>query len=161
MKNHNPDDARTGPGTNPETESRDGGINPSAPTTGTEGYGMTSDERDRVGGPNPTASHPGTEGAGDVRRASYPRNEAAENRATGETRTRSQQLSDNPNARGGKAFHCADVGPMSCNWSLNGNSAEEMMPEIERHAREAHGMTSFDETARQKIRDAVRERRAA
>ena len=163
MKNSNPDNAPNIPGTNPETQSREGGINPSSPTAGTEGYGMTSDERQQVGGPNPTASRPGTEGAGDVRRTSYPRNEAADNSAAdiGQVRKRSEQISDNPDARGGKVFHCAEVGNENCAWNVSGDSADDMMPDIERHGREAHGITSFDETARRRIHDAIRERRAA
>lgn len=163
MKNNNPDDARRGPGTNPETESREGSINPSAPTTGTEGYGTTSDEREQLGGSNPGGSSASAEGAGDVRRTSYPRNEAAENRAAdvGDTRKRSQQLTDNPDARGGKVFNCSEVGPENCTWNVSGNSFDEMMPDIERHGREAHGIESFDDATRRKIRDAIRERRAA
>ena len=160
MKNSNPDNTPTIPGTEPNTVSKPGSINPSAPTAGTEGYGTTRDERANVGGSNPAASHPSAEGAGDVRRTSYPRNEADDNPAAGDLRSRSQQLSDNPNARGGKTFHCADVGPMSCNWTVTGNSEEEMMPEIERHGREAHGMTNIDEKMRSRVRDAIRDRAA-
>ena len=163
MQNNNPDNKPTIPGTNPITESRDGGINPSAPTTGTEGYGNASDERETVGGVSAGASHPDNKGAGDVRHTSYPRNESSDNPAAniGEVRKRSEQLSDNPNARGGKVFHCAEVGNENCTWNVTGDSADEMMPDIERHGREAHGIKSFDESARTKIRDAVRERRAA
>lgn len=163
MQNNNPDNKPAIPGTNPVTQSRDGGVNPSAPTTGTEGYGNTSDERQNVGGSNANASHPGNQGAGDVRQTSYPRNEVGDNPAAniGETRKRSKQLSDNPDARGGKVFHCAEVGNENCAWNVIGDSADDMMPDIERHGREAHGITSFDESARRKIRDAVRERRAA
>lgn len=163
MKDINPNESPNVPGTNPNTTAEGGGINPSAPTAGTEAYGMTSDERENVGGPNPTHSSPGTEGAGDVRRTSYPRNEAADNPAANisETRKRSEQLSDNPNARGGKVFHCAEFGQENCTWNVSGDSADDMLPDIERHGREAHGIESFDETARQRIRDTVRERRAA
>ncbi len=163
MKNSNPDNKPTIPGTNPNTVSRQGGINPSAPTTGTEAYGETSDERRNVGGPNPSASSPGTEGAGDISRTSYPRNEAADNPAAniGQVRKRSEQLSDNPDARGGKVFSCAEYGIQNCTWNVSGNSADDMMPDIERHGREAHGIESFDETARRRIRDSIRERRAA
>src|SRR3954470_11102122 len=112
MQNNNPDNKPTIPGTNPVTQSRDAGINPSAPTAGTEGYGNTSDERRNVGGTEASESHPDNQGAGDVRHTSYPRNEAGENPAAnvGETRKRSEQMSDNPNARGGKVFHCAEYG---------------------------------------------------
>ena len=163
MQNNNPDNKPTIPGTNPVTQSRDGGIDPSAPTTGTEGYGTTTDERRNVGDSNARASDPNNKGAGDVRHTSYPRNESAENPAanSAQSRKRSEQLSENPNARGGKVFHCSEIGNENCTWNLSGDSADEMMPDIERHGREAHGITSFDEKARSRIRDAVRERRAA
>ena len=35
----------SGPGTNPDVYPENGGINPSAPSVGTEGWGTTSDER--------------------------------------------------------------------------------------------------------------------
>lgn len=163
MQNNNPDNKPTIPGTNPITESRGGGINPSAPTTGTEGYGTASDERGTLGGSSSDASHPDNKGAGDVRHTSYPQNEASDNPAAniGEVRKRSEQLSDNPNARGGKVFHCAQIGNENCTWSATGDSADEMIPAIEQHEREAHGIKSLDESVRRKIRDAVRERRAA
>ena len=163
MQNNNPDNTPKVPGTNPNTTSRDGGINPSAPTIGTEGYGNTSDERHIVGAPDPTASHPGIQGAGDVRRTSYPRNESADNPAAniGNVRKRSEQLSDNPDARGEKVFSCSESGIENCTWTVSGDSADKMMPDIERHGREAHGIQSFDETARRRILDAIHERRAA
>ncbi len=37
--------ASKGPGTNPNVHPQGGGINPSAPSVGTEGWGTTSDER--------------------------------------------------------------------------------------------------------------------
>ncbi len=47
-------------GTQPE-------INPSAPTTGTEGWGNAPDEG-MVPGANPTAKRPGKEGGGNLRK---------------------------------------------------------------------------------------------
>ncbi len=37
-----------------------------------------------------------------------------------------------------KEFRCADVGYKECNWHLEGNSEEEMIPQIEQHALDVH-----------------------
>ena len=50
-------------GTEPRIEEK---INPSAPTTGTEGWGNAPDEAN-VPGANPTAKKPGKEGGGNLR----------------------------------------------------------------------------------------------
>ncbi len=44
-----PDKSEKGSGTNLDVQPQDGGINPSAPTAGTEGWGTTSDERRVLG----------------------------------------------------------------------------------------------------------------
>jgi predicted small metal-binding protein len=59
---------------------------------------------------------------------------------------------------GGRTFRCADVGNADCRWEVKGRTEEELMPQIERHGREAHGIENAD---RNKIRNAIRERRAA
>lgn len=53
-------------------------------------------------------------------------------------------------------FRCADVGHDHCNWSVAGNSEEELMPQIERHGREKHGLQEFGESTRRKVRGAIR-----
>jgi hypothetical protein len=50
-------------GTEPRIEEK---INPSGPTTGTEGWGNAPDEAD-VPGANPTSKRPGKEGGGNLR----------------------------------------------------------------------------------------------
>ncbi len=47
------------PGTNLDVQPQDGGINPSAPTTGTEGWGTTSDERRVLSGNDPSHTRAG------------------------------------------------------------------------------------------------------
>jgi predicted small metal-binding protein len=116
--NPNPDNTQgvipTEPGGGPSTGAQPpGGVNPfgGAPTGGT-------------GGVNPSAPTAGTE--------------------TGGTRT----------------FRCADVGNTDCRFEVSGANDEELMGQIERHGREAHG-TEWDEKKRSHIRDVLRERRAA
>ncbi len=135
----------------------DGRINPSSPTSGTEGYGMHDGEFIAHEGPGPEASHPSAEGAGDVRKTSYP---AAEGSHLMEDQSRQDELRNNPNARQGKQFRCADVGHTSCNWSVVGHSEDEVMRKAEQHGREAHGMNNIDDNTRQKIRGAIRDKAA-
>ena len=56
-------------------------------------------------------------------------------------------------------FRCSDVGPKTCDWQVNGNSEEEIMPQIEQHGREKHNLTIDDET-RNRVRSAI-QRKAA
>ncbi len=119
------------PGNNPNVQSSDGGINPSAPSTGTSGWGTTPDEkREQVSQNNPAASSPEAKGAGDTRHTSYPQNEAAQNPAT---------QSDTGTHRD-RRFHCAE---QACEWSVTGNTEEEIMGYVRAHAREAHGKNEF------------------
>jgi predicted small metal-binding protein len=102
-----------------------GNINPSGPTTGTEGWGNARDEAN-IAGANPSSTVPGKEGGGNLR-----------------------------------TFRCADAGNTSCSWEVSGRTEEELMPQIERHGREAHGSGEWDDSARKKIHNAIRERSAA
>ena len=54
-----------------------------------------------------------------------------------------------------KQFHCKDVG-YDCTWELDGNSEEEMLPVIEKHAAEVHNLTHFKEEAIENVREAIR-----
>jgi hypothetical protein len=54
-----PDKGANGPGSNLDVHPQDGGINPSAPTAGTEGWGTTSDERRVLGRNDPSDTRAG------------------------------------------------------------------------------------------------------
>ena len=123
-------------GTVPDpTKSPVGNINPSGPTTGTEGWGNARDEA-MIANDNPSSTVPGKEGGGNLRAAGT-RNE------------------------GSHTFRCADVGNSDCRWEVSGRTEDDLMPQIERHGREAHGMKDLDAETKNKIRNAMRERRAA
>ncbi|HVP65243.1 MAG TPA: hypothetical protein VMT82_10115 [candidate division Zixibacteria bacterium] len=77
MPENNPDLTPKTPGTNTKTGPGAKGIDPSAPNTGTANWGGTTDERRAVNTRN-NASGQDAEGAGEVRRTSYPQNEAAQ-----------------------------------------------------------------------------------
>jgi predicted small metal-binding protein len=71
--------------------------------------------------------------------------------------------SKRPGSEGGgnvKTFRCADVADPSCRWEVSGKNEAEIMPQIERHGREQHNITNFDETTRNRVRDAIRTRAA-
>jgi len=54
-----------------------------------------------------------------------------------------------------KSFRCADLGD-NCPWEARGRSEAELLPQIERHGREQHGL-QIDEAKRARIRQAIRE----
>lgn len=54
------------------------------------------------------------------------------------------------------SFRCADVGHDQCNWTVRGRDEDELMPQIERHGREKHGLQEFGESTRNKVRGAIR-----
>lgn len=62
---------------------------------------------------------------------------------------------------GERTFRCADAGNADCRWETSARTEDELMDNIERHGREAHGITNFDSSTRRKFQDAIRERRAA
>jgi predicted small metal-binding protein len=130
-------------------EAERGTINPSGPTTGTEGWANHAE-------------------SGDTRFTSYPGNEVAHNPAAhgandqppGEDRER--MLEDNPNYRAGKSFRCADIGVENCNWSVTGTREDEIVSNARVHARDHHGIneSEFDSKMRDRVRGAIRNRAA-
>jgi len=77
-----------------------------------------------------------------------------------ENKSRQDELKDNPNNRMGKSLSCADVGNTACNWSVVGEHEDEIMGKAEQHARDAHGISKFDDNTRKKVHDAIRDRAA-
>jgi predicted small metal-binding protein len=133
------------PGTDPTTVSGSEGIDPSSPTRGTEGYGSTSDEKRNVGESNlPASQQEGIPG---------------DNRRRADDMSQRSETANTPS--GDRTFRCADVGNADCRWEVSGSTSEELMPQIERHGREQHGITSWDDRLKSRVRDAIRERRAA
>ncbi len=119
-------------GRGPENPSTVGGqVNPSAPAEGNSPPSTNLAEN------NPTAFKPGREGGGNIHSTPASRD--------------NRELT----------FRCADVGRESCNWEVRGRSEQELMPQIEQHAREHHNLSSLDESTRRHILDAIRHRSAA
>jgi predicted small metal-binding protein len=51
-------------------------------------------------------------------------------------------------------FKCSAVGLKNCDWQVSGNSEQEIMPKIEQHGREKHGL-EIDDYTRNRVRDAI------
>lgn len=64
------------------------------------------------------------------------------------------------NKSGQKTFKCSDMGHKDCSWEVSGKSEDELMPQIERHGRERHGMTKMDEESQLRVRNNIRDRAA-
>ena len=147
-------------------EAERGTINPSGPTTGTEGWANHAESGNSAN--SREASSPNARGAGDTRFTSYPGNEVAHNpvahgasdQPPGEDRER--MLEDNPNYRAGKSFRCADIGVENCNWSVTGTREDEIVSNARVHARDHHGIneSEFNDKLQHRVRSAIKERAA-
>jgi len=61
---------------------------------------------------------------------------------------------------GDYSFKCADAGYKECNWQTSGRSEDEVIRNVEPHARQAHNITHFDDSIRNKVRSNI-QRQAA
>jgi len=164
-----------GAGTNPNVTSQDGHINPSAPSAGTEGWGMTSDERRVLTSDDPKhtragqmKSNPGDQMAAASERASdaATTNQRREDPGNSEPglsrRTSGSAHSTNTNQEIAQhSFRCADAGHNDCNWETSGRTEEEVMRKVVEHARDDHGITDWSDAMHDRVRHAIQRRRAA
>ena len=165
-----------GAGSNPSVNPQDGSINPSAPTVGTEGWGMTTDERQVLSpnGPQETRAgqmkgNPGDHQTAASERASAaattnkrPDDNAGDNQADLSRRTSASAYSMNTSHGGtDHTFRCADAGNADCRWETSGSTEDEVMHRAEEHGRQHHGMTDWTEAMRNRVRDAIHRREAA
>jgi predicted small metal-binding protein len=105
---------------NPSVDPKTHAVNPSAPTTGTEG-GTADDERRTLPGAEPSATHQGHD----------------------------------------RTFRCADVGNADCRWETSGASDDEIIEQARDHAQTEHGWHDWTDALRSRVRDAIRNHRAA
>jgi predicted small metal-binding protein len=135
------------PSVNPKTHA----VNPSAPTTGTEGWGNTTDERRTLSENPPSASKDG--------QTSYT---VGDNQAQISGRTGATEAAMNVTHQTHiRTFRCADVGNADCRWETSGTSEEEIMQQAREHAQTEHGWKDWTDALRNRIRNAIQERRAA
>ncbi len=162
------------PGTNPNVQSRDGAVNPSAPTVGTEQWGNTSDERRVLGQSEPAKTRAGQMkgNPGDhMAAASHREHEQADTNKHRDDPGNNPDLSrrtsgsahsmHNNQSAAQHTFRCADVGPANCTWETSGENEEEVMRRVEEHGKRDHGMKDWSAAMRDKVRDNIHRGRAA
>jgi predicted small metal-binding protein len=132
------------PSINPETHA----VNPSAPTIGTEGWGLATDERRALSGTEPEAAQPG-----------QVKHDPGTNQTDLSRRTSSTGTS--VNVAHDRTFRCADVGNADCRWETSGATDEEIIEQARDHAQTVHGWNDWTEALRDRVRDAIRDRSAA
>lgn len=179
-KQPDPEASKSG-GTNPSTTSRDGGINPSAPTSGTEGWGTTTDERQTLDLTDSAATRAGQMkgNLGDQQTSASRRSSAAAgsaNRPAGAERDQAP-LGDNQaeettkgapafsmnTSHGGadRTFRCADMGNADCRWETAGLTDDEVITAAYEHGRTEHDWQDWTDAMRSKVKNAIRYRNAA
>lgn len=172
MANSNDDKGRN-PRSNLGTHTE--GINPSAPSVGTAGWGNTSDEKGSVAAhtaentrSGQMKGNPGDNMTEASRRASEaattnkrPSSGQDNNRADLSRLTSASAHSMNT-SHGGQdhTFRCADAGNTDCRWETGGNTQDEVMQNVREHARTNHGMGDWTEAMSNRVRDAIRRRQA-
>ncbi len=156
-----PNSARTNPSVDPKT----GKVNPSAPTTGTEGGGNTADERKTLSDMEPSS-------AGPINNVQHREphddshlndNQAAMSRRTtneGSTNQTTEFAMNTSHGGNDRTFRCADAGNADCRWETSGTDTD-IMDRAREHARIEHGWHDWTEVMQSRVRDAIRERRAA
>src|ERR1700759_1956852 len=164
------------PGTNPNFGSHPDGIDPSAPSRGTEGWGSTRDERGAVSPHDPEGTRAGqmkgnmgdnltaaSQRASEAATTDKCRSEDAHgNQADLSPRTSASAYSINTSHGGtDHTFRCADVGNTDCRWETSGGTEDEVMQKAAEHNRNDHGMTDWTEAMRNRVRDSIRRRDAA
>lgn len=55
-----------------------------------------------------------------------------------------------------KTYTCRDVG-VDCDWTVRGETEEEVMQKIRDHARATHNMQEIPQELASKVRDAIRD----
>jgi predicted small metal-binding protein len=136
---------------NPSVDPKTHTVNPSAPTTGTEGWGNTADERRALSENPPSISKDGQTSR------NVQDNQAELSRRTGATATSMNMTHEGHD----RTFRCADVGNADCRWETSGMSDDEILGEVHRHGQTERGWNDWTDALRSRVRNAIRERRAA
>jgi predicted small metal-binding protein len=144
---------------------------------------MTSDEQRTLGSNDPQHTrngqmkgNPGDDMAAASQRAS---DSATTNKRPADTHNQSdlsQRTSGSANSmnnsqggitqggftqRGTHTFRCSDAGNGNCAWETSGRSEEEVLQKVVEHTRDDHGMTDWSDAMHERVRGAIRHRKAA
>lgn len=136
---------------NPSLNPKTGAVNPSAPTVGTEGWGNTRDERQSLSENPPSMAR-----EGQLHRE--PDSDRAEPSRDHGAHAGSMDVSHEGRDR---TYRCADAGNADCRWETSGDTEEEVLQQVQQHGQTEHGWHDWTEVMRNRVRDAIRERRAA
>lgn len=68
----------------------------------------------------------------------------------------SQSTASQGSGQGDVRFRCKDVGFENCPWEARAKNEQELMPQIEKHGREQHGIQNLDQQTRDKVKNAIR-----
>lgn len=165
-------------GTNPNTTSTGGAINPSAPTAGTEGWGTTIDERQTLSPTDAAATRAGqmkgnlgdqqTEASSRMSAAAtsanQPQTEREEvppsNKQAAESTRGATALPNTNHGEADRTLRCADVGNADCQWETGGLTDDEVVLAAYEHGRAEHGWQDWTD-AITKVREAIQYRNAA
>lgn len=110
-------------------------VNPSGPSTGTEGWGAGQGEaglaQTNIGVNNPTSTDKTSE--------AFPRRDVRGDDLRKRSDSMSKQ-SNTANTTGGeRTFRCADAGHPDCRWETSGRTETEITERVREHLREKHG----------------------
>ncbi len=61
---------------------------------------------------------------------------------------------------GDLSLRCKDVGFQNCPWETSGSNEDEILRNAERHGREQHNISNFDDNTRNQVRGAIRRQAA-
>jgi predicted small metal-binding protein len=53
-------------------------------------------------------------------------------------------------------FSCKDAGHPNCSWEARGHDEKDVMQQVEKHGREAHGINNIDQQTRDRVKQAIR-----
>lgn len=165
-------EAKNNRGTNSDVDPQRGGINPSAPTAGTEGWGQTSDERRVLGDHDANSTRAGQMkgNPGDHMAAASQREEekATSNKKPEKDETDLSHLTSgsahsmtNSQPSASNTIRCTDVGDTGCGWETTGATEDEIVHRAEEHWRKEHGTGDWTEAMRSKAQEAIKHRQAA
>lgn len=68
----------------------------------------------------------------------------------------SSSSSHGSSGSGNYSFSCKDAGHSDCNWQTRGNSEDEILRNVEPHAKQHHNIQNFDENTKNKVRGAIK-----
>jgi len=135
------------PSVHPDTHT----VDPSAPPVGTEGWGLTSDEQRVLSGAEQSAVQPKGVGLDPGTGQAQPTRRSGEDAASMDVSHQGRE----------RTFRCADVGNADCRWETSSMADDEIIEEVYEHGKAVHGWKEWTDVLRNRVLDAIHERRAA